>query len=75
MPKGNVTEICRIPEGMEVLAGSTTLHRCSQYKNWGPSTGTALGRFRNKARGATPHNAAAQLSATTANLDLVLKSS
>lgn len=46
---------------MEMLAGSTTFHSHSQYKNWGPSTETARGRFKNKARGATLPNSAVQL--------------
>lgn len=61
MSNGNVTEIYKIPKGMEILTGSATLHRYSQYKNWGPSTKTTQGRFKTKAGGATPHNSAAQL--------------
>lgn len=65
MSTGNVREIYKTPKGMEMLTGSTAFHSYSQYKNWGPSTEMAWGRFKNKAKGATPHNSAAQLFATT----------
>lgn len=65
MSNGNARDIYRILKSMEMLTGSAALHRYSQHKNWGPSTGTTQGRLKNKARGATPHNPAAQLFATT----------